>query len=181
MATVEKIRKDIEKTKEKISAQQKRLRELEAQLTEEENLEIVRMVKAVRMDNKELTAFLKAYASGLITLPDGMMEAEAAADPDDADVEGMEDGEDEAYEWTPHCVPFLTGKEAAVSELQNGTMESIQECRTYTVNEVARILGVSTNAVYRLIPENLFRSVRIGSAIRISKRSFDHWLESLDL
>jgi len=85
MATVEKIRKDIEKTKEKISAQQKRLRELEAQLTEEENL-----------DNKELTAFLKAYASGLITLPDGMMEAEAAADPDDADVEGMEDGEDEA-------------------------------------------------------------------------------------
>ena len=58
MATVEKIRKDIEKTKEKISAQQKRLRELEAQLTEEENLEIVRMVKAVRMDNKELTAFL---------------------------------------------------------------------------------------------------------------------------
>ena len=96
MATVEKIRKDIEKTKEKISTQQKRLRELEAQLTEEENLEIVRMVKAVRMDNKELTAFLKAYASGLITLPDGMMEAEAAADPDDAYVEGMEDGEDEA-------------------------------------------------------------------------------------
>ena len=96
MATVEKIRKDIEKTKEKISVQQKRLRELEAQLTEEDNLEIVRMVKAVRMDNKELTAFLKAYASGLITLPDGMMEAEAAADPDDADVEGMEDGEDEA-------------------------------------------------------------------------------------
>ena len=68
MATVEKIRKDIEKAKEKISVQQKRLRELEAQLTEEENLEIVRMVKAVRMDNKELTAFLKAYASGLITL-----------------------------------------------------------------------------------------------------------------
>lgn len=95
MATVEKIRKDIEKTKEKISVQQKRLRELEAQLTEEENLEIVRMVKAVRMDNKELTAFLKAYASGLITLPDGMME-EAAADPDVEDMEGKEDGEDEA-------------------------------------------------------------------------------------
>ena len=78
-------------------------------------------------------------------------------------------------------MPFLTGKEAAVSELQDGTKESIQECRTYTVNDVARILSVSTNAVYRLIPENLFRSVRIGSAIRISKRSFDHWLESLDL
>lgn len=79
MATVEKIRKDIEKTKEKISAQQKRLRELEAQLTEEENLEIVRMVKAVKMDNRELTAFLKAYASGLITLPEDMMAADSGA------------------------------------------------------------------------------------------------------
>ena len=96
MATVEKIRKDIEKTKEKISAQQKRLRELEAQLTEEENLQIVRMVKAVRMDNKELTAFLKAYASGLITLPEGMMESEAAAVPDSKDAEGLEEDEDEA-------------------------------------------------------------------------------------
>ena len=48
------------------------------------------------MDNKELTAFLKAYASGLITLPDEMMEMEAAAEPDDEDMEGMEDGDDEA-------------------------------------------------------------------------------------
>ena len=91
MATVDKIRNDIAKTKEKIAELQKKQRSLEAQLAEEENLEIVRMVKAVRMDNKELTAFLKAYASGLITLPDGMMEAEAAADPDD----DMEDSEHE--------------------------------------------------------------------------------------
>lgn len=59
MATTQKIRNDIAKTKEKIAEQQKRLRTLEAQLAEEENLEIVRMVKAVKMDNKELTAFLK--------------------------------------------------------------------------------------------------------------------------
>lgn len=88
MATTEKIRKDIEKNKEKIAELQKKQRGLEAQLVEEENLEIVRMVKAVKMDNKELTAFLKAYASGLIALPDGMMEA--AANTDD-----MEDAEDE--------------------------------------------------------------------------------------
>ena len=96
MATVEKIRNDIAKTKDKIAELQKKQRALEAQLAEEENLEIVRMVKAVKMDNRELTAFLKAYASGLITLPDGMMEAEAAPDPDDEDMKGMEDGEDEA-------------------------------------------------------------------------------------
>ncbi len=80
MATVEKIRKDIEKTKEKISDLQKKLHTLEAQLAEEENLEIVRMVKAVRMDSRELTAFLKAYASGLITLPEDMMAADSSAD-----------------------------------------------------------------------------------------------------
>ena len=85
MATTEKIRKDIEKTKEKISALQKKLHGLEAQLVEEENLEIVRMVKAVKMDNKELTAFLKAYASGLITLPEDMMAADSGADPEYTD------------------------------------------------------------------------------------------------
>ncbi len=83
MATTEKIRKDIEKTREKIAEQQKRLRALEAQLTEEENLEIVRMVKAVRMDNRELTAFLRAYASGTISLPDGLMETEESEGAED--------------------------------------------------------------------------------------------------
>ena len=83
MATTEKIRKDIEKTREKIAEQQKRLRALEAQLTEEENLEIVRMVKAVRMDNRELTAFLRAYASGMTSLPDGLMETEESEGAED--------------------------------------------------------------------------------------------------
>ena len=90
MATTEKIRKDLVKNKEKIAELQKRQRTLEAQLAEEENLEIVRMVKAVKMDNKELTAFLKAYASGLIALPEGMMEADSGAIS-----ENMEDAEDE--------------------------------------------------------------------------------------
>ena len=83
MATTQKIRNDIAKTKEKIAEQQKRLRALEAQPAEEENLEIVRMVKAVKMDNKELTAFLKAYASGMISLPDGLMETEESEGTED--------------------------------------------------------------------------------------------------
>ena len=68
-----------------------------------------------------------------------------------------------------------------MSEIQNGTEKRRLECRTYTVNEIARILGVSQARAYRLVQEGLFKSVRIGNAIRISKRSFDHWLESLDL
>ena len=89
MATTQKIRNDIAKTKEKIAEQQKRLRTLEAQLAEEENLEIVRMVKAVKMDNKELTAFLKAYASGMISLPEGGMLQEG--DTENEETEGYED------------------------------------------------------------------------------------------
>ena len=68
-----------------------------------------------------------------------------------------------------------------MSEIQNGTERRPLECRTYTVNEIARILGVSQARAYRLVQEGLLKSVRIGNAIRISKRSFDHWLESLDL
>lgn len=87
MATVDKIRKDLEKTNEKITQLQARRKALEAQLTEAENLEILQLVKAVKMDNKELTAFLKAYASGLIILPEHMLEAANSNHADKADGE----------------------------------------------------------------------------------------------
>ncbi len=68
-----------------------------------------------------------------------------------------------------------------MSQAWNGTNKESPERRTYTVNEVARILGVSRTQAYRLVQEGLFKSVRIGNAIRIPKRSFDKWLEPLDL
>ena len=64
MAAIEKYKNEIEKTKTKISELQKKVRDLEQKIAEEENLEIVRMVKAVKMDNRELTA----YYRGLIAL-----------------------------------------------------------------------------------------------------------------
>ena len=85
MATIEKIRNDIAKTKDKIADLQKKQRALEAQLAE------VRMVKAVKMDNKELTAFLKAYASGLITLPENMMPEDSVDQEEPVEMEGYED------------------------------------------------------------------------------------------
>ena len=68
-----------------------------------------------------------------------------------------------------------------MSEIQNGTEKRPFECRTYTVNEVARILGVSRTQAYRLVKEGLFKSVRIGNAIRLPKRTYDKWLEPHDL
>ena len=70
MATVEKIEKDIIRTKEKIAELQKKLRTLEIQRKEAESLEVVNLVRAVKMDNATLTVFLKAYAKGDIELPE---------------------------------------------------------------------------------------------------------------
>ena len=70
MATIEKIEKDIVKTKEKIAELQKKVRTLEVQKVEAENLQIVQLVKTVNIGNKELTALLKAYAKGEFELPE---------------------------------------------------------------------------------------------------------------
>lgn len=70
MATLEKIEKDIEKTKAKISEYQQKLRSLETQKFEAENLQIVNLVKAVKLDTPQLTVLLRAYAKGDILLPD---------------------------------------------------------------------------------------------------------------
>lgn len=83
MATIEKYRSEIEKAKAKIGELQKKVRDLEQKIAEEENLEIVRMVKAVKMDRVELSAFLKAYASGEITLPEGSCSGETEGTEDE--------------------------------------------------------------------------------------------------
>jgi excisionase family DNA binding protein len=50
--------------------------------------------------------------------------------------------------------------------------------RTYTVDEIQDILGISQPTAYGLIKKNLFHSIRIGRNIRISKASFDAWLDN---
>ena len=58
MMKLERIIREIEQTKEIISKQQSRLRKLEEQKTESENLQIVQMVRALHMTPAELSAFL---------------------------------------------------------------------------------------------------------------------------
>lgn len=58
-----KIEKEIQKTREKITEQQNKLKELEMQKTEAENLEIVQMVRSLHMTPAELSVFL---AKGVI-------------------------------------------------------------------------------------------------------------------
>ena len=59
---IERIEKEMEKTREKITEYQNRLRTLEAQKTEAENLQIVQLVRSVRMTPQELSALLSGGA-----------------------------------------------------------------------------------------------------------------------
>ena len=51
------------------------------------------------------------------------------------------------------------------------------EKRTYTVPEIQDILGIGKNSAYSLVKSGAFRIVRIGGSIRVSKKSFDKWLD----
>ena len=52
--------------------------------------------------------------------------------------------------------------------------------RTYTVSEIASILNIGRTSAYKLVNKGYFHVVRIGNSIRISKISFDMWLNKLN-
>ena len=66
---LDRIERDIEKTRAKILEYQKRLKDLEAQKIEEENAQIVQMVKAVHLDGAQLAASLSASGCGKAISP----------------------------------------------------------------------------------------------------------------
>ena len=49
--------------------------------------------------------------------------------------------------------------------------------RSYSLKEIQSILGISRGTVYILLERNLFHYVRIGNRIRVSRKSFDEWLD----
>ena len=56
---------------------------------------------------------------------------------------------------------------------EKGTPQS----RTYTVNDIAAILGIGRASAYKLANSGLFKTIRIGNMIRISRKSFEDWLK----
>ena len=58
---------------------------------------------------------------------------------------------------------------------EKGTPQS----RTYTVNDIAAILGIGRATAYKLANSGAFKTIRIGN---ISRKSFEDWLkmEGLD-
>ena len=66
--------------------------------------------------------------------------------------------------------------QANTEKMAMGAMQ--YDKRTYTVDEIQDILGISQPTAYALIKKNLFHSIRIGRNIRVSKASFDAWLDN---
>ena len=65
-----------------------------------------------------------------------------------------------------------------MSSAVNNETRNVPDSRTYRVEDVAAILSVSRTSAYRLIKEGHLKTVRIGNAIRVSKKSFDEWLDA---
>ena len=77
---LDRIEKDIEKTKDKIAALQKQLRELEAAKTEQENLQIIQLVRGLNMTPQEFAGCVRGGALQAPPAPQPEFEQEGNAD-----------------------------------------------------------------------------------------------------
>ncbi|MFR4954611.1 helix-turn-helix domain-containing protein [Enterococcus gallinarum] len=53
---------------------------------------------------------------------------------------------------------------------------TLNQKKTYTIDEIAKQLNISMKSAYALVKTGAFHYVRAGRAIRVSKESFDRWL-----
>ncbi len=50
--------------------------------------------------------------------------------------------------------------------------------KTYTIKEIQEILQISAPTAYALVKSGVFSSIKFKNTLRISKESFDAWLDS---
>ena len=84
MNKIERLDREIQKTREKITEYQNKLKGLEAQKTEAENLQIVQLVRGLNMTPQEFAAFVRG----------GALQAPPAPQPD-FEQDEQEDNADE--------------------------------------------------------------------------------------
>ncbi len=75
---IERIDREIEKTRVKITEFQNRLKELEAQRTEQENSEIIQLVRSMCMTRDELVSFLRSGGADALPVETAYHEKEDA-------------------------------------------------------------------------------------------------------
>ncbi len=65
-------------------------------------------------------------------------------------------------------------------ENANNSCHTNAEKGTYSVQEIAEILQISKSMAYAVCKDAPFKTVKIGKYVRISKPSFDAWLDSMN-
>ena len=78
------------------------------------------------------------------------------------------------------CFAAVTTKGVllVISDTQNAQPLK-KEKKNYAVEEIAEQLGVSKKVAYSLVKSGQFSYVRVGRVIRVSKVSFDKWLNQI--
>lgn len=64
--------------------------------------------------------------------------------------------------------------EDKVRKLNGGTFSK----KSYSVEEVQDILGITRQTVYKLIKQGCFQAIMLENDYRIMKSSFDKWLDN---
>ena len=63
-------------------------------------------------------------------------------------------------------------------DFPEGAIPEMPEKRCYTVEDLQNILMCGRSTVYDLLKKNEFRYIKLGgSGYRISRKSFDEWLD----
>lgn len=65
-----------------------------------------------------------------------------------------------------------------MNQTNAGMQRNAPEPRTYKVADIAAMLNIGRSSAYSLVKEGHFKTVRVGNAIRISRKSFDEWLDA---
>ena len=73
-----------------------------------------------------------------------------------------------------HFKMLLAREDHFMSTNEKGAPQS----RTYTLNDIAAILGIGRASAYKLANSGVFKTIRIGNMIRISRKSFEDWLKA---
>ena len=73
----------------------------------------------------------------------------------------------------------MTDTTKKISDAESCSSQLYRDKRTYSVPEIAEILQISKSKAYELCKESHFRVIRLGRTVRISKSSFDDWLNNL--
>lgn len=69
--------------------------------------------------------------------------------------------------------------EAMNQQLNAGDHDPDNGKRVYTVEEIMDILNIGKNSAYTLVHSGAFHYVKVGGHYRISKKSFDSWLDNI--